>query len=243
MRITGGRLCGRRLKAPPGATTRPTSARVREAIFNILGPPARSTRVLDAFAGSGTLGLEAISRGAGIAYFVDNSRTALRCLRENIAALATEEHCHVFRGDASSLVRQWSTAWATRDYITGPSSGPEAASPDQIVDRPAAPLRMKSTSHCTPGPLAAARAIDRTIRTLFDWIFVDPPYQTGLAQQILHVFANGALLAPAAVLVVEHDRRNRPDPNHGCLVRTDLRRYGDTEVSFYRTAPGAEPLS
>lgn len=73
--------------APPGAGTRPTSDRVREAVFNILGAPPAETRVLDLFAGAGGLGLEAMSRGAVSAVFVERAAPALKCLRQNIAAL------------------------------------------------------------------------------------------------------------------------------------------------------------
>lgn len=88
MRIIGGRVGGRTLKAPKGASTRPTSDKVREAIFNILAargePPAR---VLDLYAGSGALGLEALSRGAGEARFVDADRDACDLVRANADAL------------------------------------------------------------------------------------------------------------------------------------------------------------
>jgi 16S rRNA (guanine(966)-N(2))-methyltransferase RsmD len=88
MRIIGGRVGGRTLKAPKGASTRPTSDKVREAIFNILvargDPPAR---VLDLYAGSGALGLEALSRGAGAALFVDADGDACDLVRENAVAL------------------------------------------------------------------------------------------------------------------------------------------------------------
>ena len=88
MRIIGGRVGGRTLKAPRGANTRPTSDKVREAIFNILttraDPPAQ---VLDLYAGSGALGLEALSRGAGRALFVDSDGDACDLVRANADAL------------------------------------------------------------------------------------------------------------------------------------------------------------
>jgi 16S rRNA (guanine966-N2)-methyltransferase len=90
MRIVSGRLGGRRLRAPAGDATRPTSERVREALFAILGPPPEGAAVLDLFAGSGALGLEALSRGARSVTFVDSGRPALEALRANIAALGVE---------------------------------------------------------------------------------------------------------------------------------------------------------
>jgi 16S rRNA (guanine966-N2)-methyltransferase len=86
MRVVAGSLGGRRLKAPKGESTRPTSDRVREALFAMLGP-LDGARVLDLFAGSGALGIEALSRGAARAVFVERARPAVAILRENLAAL------------------------------------------------------------------------------------------------------------------------------------------------------------
>src|SRR5438105_2415322 len=87
MRIVGGTLGGRVLRAPPGAATRPTSEKVREALFNILGS-VEGDHVLDLFAGSGGVGIEALSRGAAHATFVDSSRVALGVVRRNLTELA-----------------------------------------------------------------------------------------------------------------------------------------------------------
>jgi 16S rRNA (guanine966-N2)-methyltransferase len=86
MRVIAGTLGGRRLKAPRGRATRPTSDRVREALFSILGEIA-DARVLDLFAGSGALGIEALSRGAAGAVFVERDGSAAAVLRENLRAL------------------------------------------------------------------------------------------------------------------------------------------------------------
>jgi 16S rRNA (guanine966-N2)-methyltransferase len=86
VRVVGGRLSGRRLQAPPGRATRPTADRVREALFAILGP-LDGAEVLDLFAGSGALGIEALSRGAARADFVERAPVAARVLRANLAAL------------------------------------------------------------------------------------------------------------------------------------------------------------
>jgi 16S rRNA (guanine966-N2)-methyltransferase len=99
MRIVGGSLGGRVIRAPAGAATRPTSEKVRQAIFNIL-PDLAGAQVLDLFAGSGALGLEALSRGAARAVFVEAARPALAALRANIAALAVGDRAAVVTGDA-----------------------------------------------------------------------------------------------------------------------------------------------
>jgi 16S rRNA (guanine966-N2)-methyltransferase len=90
VRVVAGSHGGRRLKAPPGSATRPTSDRVREALFSILGDGVVDSRVLDLFAGSGALGIEVISRGAAQVTFVDSSPAARKALRENLATLGIE---------------------------------------------------------------------------------------------------------------------------------------------------------
>lgn len=90
MRVIAGRFGGRRLRAPPGRTTRPTSDRVREALFSTLGP-LEGARVLDLFAGSGALGIEALSRGAASAFFVERDRRAAEFVRANLEALELGE--------------------------------------------------------------------------------------------------------------------------------------------------------
>jgi 16S rRNA (guanine966-N2)-methyltransferase len=98
LRVISGRYGGRRLQAPRGAATRPTADRVREALFSILGARVEGTCVLDLFAGSGALGLEALSRGAAAVTFVDSSPAAQRAIRANLEALGAE--AEVVRSDA-----------------------------------------------------------------------------------------------------------------------------------------------
>lgn len=100
MRIIAGESGGRRLTCPAGRGTRPTSDRVRESLFSILGPPKPETRVLDLFAGAGTLGLESLSRGATDAVFIEQDRAALRCLRSNIETLGYQGKSHLIPREA-----------------------------------------------------------------------------------------------------------------------------------------------
>jgi len=111
-RLVAGRLRGRRLAAPAGAATRPTADRVRQALFDMLwhAPWAgrarvEDARVLDAFAGTGALGLEALSRGAGFASFIEQDRAALAVLRANVATLGEEARCRVLADDACAPPR------------------------------------------------------------------------------------------------------------------------------------------
>jgi len=109
MRIVGGKHRGRRIEAPPGQDVRPTSDRVREALFNILihghlsadgTSPLPGARVLDAFAGSGALGLEALSRGAARALFIESDSKACAAIRANAKALGETDNATVIPGDA-----------------------------------------------------------------------------------------------------------------------------------------------
>jgi 16S rRNA (guanine966-N2)-methyltransferase len=107
LRIVGGRFRGRALKGPASAAIRPTSDRLRETIFNILahgyGDPVPGARVLDLFAGTGAMGLEALSRGAAFALFVDDSAAARGLIRENVEALGLGGQSRLFRRDATRL--------------------------------------------------------------------------------------------------------------------------------------------
>ena len=101
MRVVAGELRGRRLEAPPGRATRPTADKVREALFSILGD-MRGLAVLDLFAGSGALGIEALSRGAAGALFVDSSDRAVATIRRNLKTLGLE--AQVQRRDALAFL-------------------------------------------------------------------------------------------------------------------------------------------
>lgn len=181
MRIVGGSLSGRVLRAPAGSQTRPTSEKVREAVFNILGNIMGSIEgdhVLDLFAGSGALGIEALSRGAAHATFIDTGKLALAAVRGNVRELGLEPRAKVVAGDAVALAGR----------------------------QPAAiPWRL---------------------------VFVDPPYRSDLAARAVLAIPR-VNLAPDAVIVIEHDRHNAPPETLGSLLRTDVRRYGDTMISLF----------
>ena len=103
MRIVAGRYAGRELTSPAGAV-RPTSEPIRDAILNLVVNDVRDARVLDLFAGTGALGLEAISRGAAKADFVENGPAALHALKANVAALRLRERTRIFKRDAIPFV-------------------------------------------------------------------------------------------------------------------------------------------
>ncbi|WP_315706656.1 MULTISPECIES: 16S rRNA (guanine(966)-N(2))-methyltransferase RsmD [unclassified Bradyrhizobium] len=107
MRVVGGRLKGRNIASPASREIRPTQDRLRESVFNILihayDNPIEGARVLDLFAGTGALGIEAVSRGAAFALFVDNGAEARALLRNNVEALALGGVTKVYRRDATNL--------------------------------------------------------------------------------------------------------------------------------------------
>ena len=117
MRVVAGRFGGRRLKAPAGDATRPTSDRVREALFSTLGP-LDDARVLDLFAGSGALGIEALSRGAASCLFVDRGRPAVAVVKANLAALDLDApQARVRAGDALAVARDAQRAGDAYDLV------------------------------------------------------------------------------------------------------------------------------
>lgn len=175
MRVVAGRLGGRTLRSPPGRATRPTSDRVREALFSILGSVV-GARVLDLFAGSGALAIEALSRGAAQATLVDSSAAAIATVRRNLRAVGLE--AEVRRQSASAFLER-----ASRD------------------------------------------------RRQYDLVFLDPPYRFASALVAELSTELAAVLAPAARVVAESDRRAPLELE--ALTMLDERRYGDTLIRIY----------
>src|SRR5437016_13102318 len=107
MRVIGGEFRSRRLKSIPGMATRPTPDRLRETLFNTLTPRIEGATFVDAYAGTGAVGIEALSRGASHAYFLERNRIALEVIRENLASLGLESRATVLTGPALlTLARQ-----------------------------------------------------------------------------------------------------------------------------------------
>jgi 16S rRNA (guanine966-N2)-methyltransferase len=178
MRIIAGQARGRRLKAPAGRDTRPTGDRVKQTLFDILAPRLPGCRFLDLFAGSGAIGLEAVSRGAEAVVLVDQARPAVEAARENVAAL-----------DASDTV------------------------------------------------LVVQQAVGAALRNLkggepFDVVFLDPPYDSPLYEDVLEVVPG--VLAEDGLVVAEHFHKRELPATIGPLVLTRAVRVGDHRLSFFR---------
>lgn len=131
MRVIAGRHRGARLHAPRGEATRPTSDRVREALFSILAS-VTDERVLDLFAGSGALGIEALSRGAASAVFVDSALAAVSAVRRNLEALGLETEADVVRRPAIAFLEgaairgaQYDLVFVDPPYRLASAVGPE----------------------------------------------------------------------------------------------------------------------
>lgn len=117
MRIISGTLRGRKLAAIQGAAIRPTSDRVREAIFNILSSAVRDACVLDLFAGTGAMGIEALSRGATRAVFVDGRKASFTVIRKNIEALGLQERSRVILWDIAKNLNCIGSAGSSIDLV------------------------------------------------------------------------------------------------------------------------------
>jgi 16S rRNA (guanine(966)-N(2))-methyltransferase RsmD len=177
VRITGGDFRGRGLAVPPGA--RPTEGRVREALFSIWSDRIENARVLDLFAGSGVVGLEALGRGALSALAVDQGLHAVKTLEANAEKL----------GETLEIRRLTLPAGLTR---------------------------------ITEGP--------------FDLVYADPPYAFEAYGELLEAVA--PLLDKDGEVAVEHTSRRELPVEAGPLTRVDVRRYGESAISFYRRGPG-----
>lgn len=185
MRIIGGSLKGRTLKAPTGQNTRPTSDRTREAIFNIVehapwSHGIRATRVLDLFAGTGALGIEALSRGAEHCLFVETDRHAQASLRGNIEALSL--------GGVAKISPRDATDMGNRPHQHDPG---------------------------------------------FGLVFLDPPYNRGLAEKALAALLTTHWIESDSLLVWERAALEPATQIQGYEL-LDERTYGLTRVTFLR---------
>lgn len=184
MRIIAGRFRSRRLTAPPGEATRPTSDRLRETLFNVLAPRIEGAAFLDLYAGSGAVGIEALSRGAASIVFVESAPTALKALRANLASLEIREGFRIQAGPVGTFLR--------RSFTGAPPA--------------------------------------------YDLIFLDPPYDAAdeyaATLGLLGGTATGRL-APGALIIAEHRRKQQLETAYGHLARIRLLEQGDASLSFY----------
>lgn len=116
MRVIAGRYRSRRLTAPEGIATRPTSDRLRETLFNVVAADVPGSVWLDLFAGSGAIGIEALSRGARMVYFIESARRAAQSIRKNLASLQIEQGFELLERDAATSLRQLDSQAVVCDF-------------------------------------------------------------------------------------------------------------------------------
>ncbi len=222
LRVIAGTLRGAHLNAPSEATTRPITDKVKESLFNILGhrfgtlgelPPVD---VLDLFAGSGSMGIEALSRGARRCTFVERDRRAVRVLRGNIERTRLAERATVL----------CENAWAMRLPSARPPSAADADAAD--ASRASAAAGSLRPGSPTPG---------------FGIVFADPPYRDAknaiMVADLLDRIA--ARLAPAGVAVFRHGPdADPPRQTPAGLVRLDHRTFKQMHVLIYGWPPASE---
>ena len=179
--MLAGELKGQRLATARGSTTRPTADRVRIACLDTLMPYLDRGPFLDLFAGAGGVGIEALSRGAPSAVFVEQDAGALRALRDNVERLKLGERARVVRADAARALED------------------------------------------------LARRGER-----FAVAFADPPYDSPRLAVTLAVLGAGAVLAPGAVVVLQHASKTPPPAALGVLAAWKARKFGETTLTFFR---------
>jgi 16S rRNA (guanine(966)-N(2))-methyltransferase RsmD len=192
MRIIAGSLRSRTLDAPRGLATRPTSDRLRETLFNVLAPRIQGAVFLDLYAGSGAVGIEALSRGAARVEFVERAPAALKVLHGNLERLGF-----------------------TVGFLV--HAAPVGAT-----------LRRADAANRKPEP--------------YELVFLDPPYDAAQEYAATLGLLGGSaagLLAPNALVIAEHRRKERLEDSYGSLSRTRLLEQGDAALSFYAITPVA----
>ena len=254
MRVIAGSARGHNLKGPKSDATRPTSDMVRGAMFAILESMVdlEGARVLDLYAGTGALGIEALSRGAAWCDFVEDDRATCRIIAENLAhtklADLARVHCHTVERVLG------------HPDMLGPfgraGAGPNPPSPFPTTGRgPGPPLPLPAAAERRAGEeRGRAQAVSGDIQgdarqesspshfttaQEYDIILLDPPYAlaesaAGGVWTVLARLAGGGYAKPGGLVVLEHSRRATPPETIGSLSLVKSRRHGDTCVTIYR---------
>ena len=216
MRIIAGQFRSRTVQAPTGLGTRPTSDRLRETLFNVLAPRIEGAAFLDLYAGSGAVGIEALSRGAASVTFVERAPAALAVLRANLARLGVSERFRIQSGSVG--------AWLRRGE-TGLGPGPKLG------------LKQDSKLGRKPGLSGAFDLV--FLDPPYD---ATEEYAAALG---LLGGAAGGLLSAGALVIAEHRGKGggkvRLEGGYGELERTRLLEQGDAALSFYARGAMATP--
>ena len=224
MRVISGTAKGRTLKAA-GAATRPITDRAKTSLFNILGARVVDANVLDLFAGAGSVGIEALSRGARAATFVELDRDALNAIRTNLETTKLSNRANVVRLDVFKFIRRASVTLAPH-ASAGVASGAKQSS--NFNDEIASSQSFDSAAK-TAAPLRTLLATTR-----YDLIYVAPPQYRGLWAETLATLDNSELLAENGVIVAQIHPKEYKELALTKLELFDQRKYGSTMLCFYR---------
>lgn len=220
MRVIAGTFRSRLLQAPRGLATRPTSDRLRETLFNVLGPRVEGCRFADLYAGSGAVGIEALSRGAAVVYFAEKAPAALNSIRSNLRLLGIRGGADVETGGTAALLRRLDAVRNARN-VPSQATAADAAAHDGVV------------------PDADSQTVANGV---LDIVFLDPPYEAAEEyRKTLTTLGTGALLQRDAVVVAEHTRRDSLLERYGALRLTRTLLQGDAALSFYDVARQEQP--
>jgi 16S rRNA (guanine966-N2)-methyltransferase len=233
MRIVAGDWRGRTLIAPPGSATRPTADRVRQALFDMLmhadwGGRAviEGAAVLDVFAGTGALGLEALSRGAASACFIENDTAALKALRANVAACKAGDRVEILAGDALSLPKGGGPA---RHGHAGPGHLSRHSAGIGGPDEPGHDDRAGHRTTNDDGKSVRWAATDARASL----VFLDPPYGQNLVPRALARLRDVGRFGSDALIVAEIGRDEVWASQQPLLAE---RQYGAARILVFRVA-------
>ena len=172
MRVIAGKYKSRRLEAPAGTQTRPTSDRLRETLFNVVAPAIDDSVWLDLFAGSGAIGIEALSRGARTAYFVESAGGAARTIRKNLHTLEIEDGAEVIEREANIALRMLDSQAVSCDFVFLDPPYRKMGDYEQVLGflsqsrllSPASQVIAEHDKHFDPGDAFGALRRNRTLR-------------------------------------------------------------------------------
>lgn len=181
MRVIGGSVKGRKLKAPIGGSIlRPTSDRVREAVFDIIGPDIKDARFLDLFSGTGAVGIEALSRGARSVVFVDSKSLSIELIRINLERCIFQNGFEIVQCDVLQAI------------LT-------------LANR----------------------------QRKFEYIFLDPPYNSTLGIEVLEELSHGELFTSSTLILFEHLVKKTVPERIGGLIHHKEHKFGDSIIEVF----------
>ncbi|MCK5767716.1 MAG: 16S rRNA (guanine(966)-N(2))-methyltransferase RsmD [Candidatus Atribacteria bacterium] len=183
MKIVAGKNKGNKLKYLKDISVRPTSHKVREALFDVIMPYIDGAVLLDLFAGVGAIGIEALSRGAKRVIFIDNNMKCVKIIKKNLEITRNSQFGLVFK----------------KEYLAG--------------------LKLLKKK-----------------KYLFDYIFMDPPYNKGLVNVALFEISKLSILKKDGIMIVQHHKEESIDSNLDKIKLVKQKKYSESLLSFYKSA-------